>query len=63
MGLNSPTDGDAMTKLEGLKCRNCSRRYPVAPIVLYDRLSAHVAITPSLLAFDQALANLTSRTS
>ncbi|HXU87559.1 MAG TPA: hypothetical protein VFQ62_01790 [Methylomirabilota bacterium] len=51
-----------MTKLEGLKCRNCSRRYPVAPIVLYDTLSAHVAITPSLLAFDQALANLTSRT-
>ena len=33
------------------------------PDALYDKLSAHVAIKPSLSAFDQALANLKSQTS
>src|SRR3989442_1472262 len=32
-GLNSPTDGDAlMEKLRGLKCRECGRGYPSAPV-------------------------------
>src|SRR5437016_14205977 len=31
-GLNSPTDGDAMTKLKGLKCRECGRHYAAAPV-------------------------------
>lgn len=33
------------------------------PDALYDKLSAHVAIKPSLSAFDQALANLKTQTS
>ena len=33
------------------------------PDALYDNLSAHVAIEPSLSAFDHALANLKSQTS
>jgi threonine synthase len=32
-GLNSPTDGDVlMEKLKGLKCRECARAYPSAPV-------------------------------
>jgi threonine synthase len=32
-GLKSPTDGDAlMEKLKGLKCRECGRSYPSAPV-------------------------------
>jgi threonine synthase len=32
-GLNSPTDGDAlMPTLKGLKCRECGRGYPSAPV-------------------------------
>jgi threonine synthase len=31
-GLNSPTDGDAMVKLKGLKCRECGRHYPATPV-------------------------------
>ena len=33
------------------------------PDALYEKLSAHVAIKPSLSAFDQSLANLKSQTS
>jgi len=32
-GLNSPTDGEAlMEKLKGLRCRECGRDYPSAPV-------------------------------
>jgi len=32
-GLNSPTDGEAiMEKLKGLRCRECGRGYPSAPV-------------------------------
>jgi threonine synthase len=32
-GLESPTDGEApMEKLKGLKCRECGRHYPAAPV-------------------------------
>jgi hypothetical protein len=64
-GLKSPTDGEAMEKRNGLKCRECGRQDPAAemPDAPHEKLSAHVAIKPSLSAFDQALANLKSQTS
>ena len=31
-GLKSPTDGEAMERLKGLKCRECGRYYPSAPV-------------------------------
>jgi threonine synthase len=31
-GLKSPTDGEAMDRLKGLKCRECGRSYPSSPI-------------------------------
>ena len=31
-GLKSPTDGEAMERLKGLKCRECGRYYPSSPI-------------------------------
>ena len=54
-----------MEKRNGLKCRECGRQDPAAemPDAPHEKLSAHVAIKPSLSAFDQALANLKSQTS
>ena len=31
-GLKSPTDGEAMDRLKGLKCRECGRHYPSSPV-------------------------------
>jgi threonine synthase len=31
-GLKSPTDGEAMNRLKGLKCRECGRSYPSSPV-------------------------------
>ena len=30
-GLKSPTDGEAVDRLKGLKCRECGRHYPSSP--------------------------------
>src|SRR6185437_7346831 len=31
-GLKSPTDGEAMERVKGLKCLECGRGYPASPI-------------------------------